>query len=871
MAGMDGGMDNSEDDDSNIGSNYQRQPATRKRSGEGDIGNEEGSTSRSAKRTALNRSSLKGDAETNDERDEGRMIPPANDDAFQQELASIAFAPSYFYHVDSPDESEQEQWTSAVKKAAFFQEYRESAFRGLTVREVFQQPAEVWQRQFKSAGIDFEKVTPYDLSGTSIEDILVKRRIVPLSDVEEVKRFEEMYVPLVAERYLSDGQTVSNATYSRMKKVCFVLGSSGSGKTFFALQHAADILDLAEGTKRTTLYFQPISAIAATPNIGDAMLAEDAGETYLDPLMTWIKAKIATACRMPLTTKLNMHLSVIVDEAGAPELNGFFEDRENIDNFIEQLGHLADSVFLVLCGTGVTGAMYSSKTECPKYRMRPWPSDDLESVLVKVCTLKRPTTGRVLFSRKHVEDVVAAIGKQLTLNALSTNARCATFLLEAIWYLSVAAPLPDSKKAWLVRLSGLTQDILSRVIVQYKHANGLSLLKTDGQLRRVAASVFHAVAAAQANPTVADLPEFYGLFGDSELACAWSLIENNVEERVRADSTFADPTFPSAVLVTPAIVLILCSMLGVPAQILSNFKAQELVAALHAFGKMAVREVATFGDSNSTESQEARKVTLEESLKALTVYRLTKRVPITRHDARIVRVPIVGKTAVCLNGDAAPGPDVFTENEFYQCKASEARDKVYVNPGDEMGKCGLLQTSDAKTKKALDGFHAVWNGDVAASQDADQNAVDEEAITDTTSSPTPLSMAYPFHMLDTPSAQADVEYLEYDTSAGKWSKDLPPTQPLSSIRKIAYILSTNAKHIQFTGTIDGVLNWKDFLFARDDLDGNGCIDQAKWTPQVALPGEPVHPGKPKLLDQWKKFLSRIDTDVAKPEPRFLFT
>jgi hypothetical protein len=98
-----------------------------------------------AKRAALGPSSWRIYAETSD----GRS-PPANDDAFQQELTSIAFAQPYFYHVDSPDESEQEQWTSAVKKAAFFQEYRDSAFIGFTVREVFQQPAEVWQRYFKA-------------------------------------------------------------------------------------------------------------------------------------------------------------------------------------------------------------------------------------------------------------------------------------------------------------------------------------------------------------------------------------------------------------------------------------------------------------------------------------------------------------------------------------------------------------------------------------------------------------------------------------------------------------------------------------------------------------------------------------------------
>jgi hypothetical protein len=819
-----------------------------------------------AKRATLGPSSWRIYAETSD----GRS-PPANDDAFQQELTSIAFAQSYFYHVDSPAESEQEQWDFAAKTSAFFQEYRESAFKGFTVREVFQQPAEVWQRYFKSAGIKLEKAVPYDLSGTSIEDILVKRRIVPLNNPWEVQLFNDKHVPLVTERDLIKRETAS--TYLRIPKVCFVLGSRGSGKTFLAMQHANSFrhLNLPEGTKCAALYFQPIEA-DIEPIARESMYAEGAPKTNLDFLLTWIRKEIERICDMPLPPKLNMHLSVIVDEAGAPELNHFFEQRKNVYYFAEKLEGLADSVFLVISGTGVTEAMFSSKADCPKYRMRPWPSDDLESVLTKVCIMKRPD--KILFSRKDVEHVVAAIRRQSTLQALSTNARCATFLLEAIWDLSVKAPLPESEKAWLVRLSGLVQYILSRVVVDYTRSNGLKLITTDGQLRRVAASVLHAIASAKANPTVAELPEFCGLLSNSELACAFSLIESNVDKRDGEVNTFADPTTPSAIVVTPAIVLILCSMLDVPAQILSDFKAQELVAALHAFGKQAVRDVTTFVNGDSTERPEARREVLERSLKSLRLYRLSKRVPITRFNAKTIRVPILGSATVWLNADGAPGPDVAVPYGFYQGKRSETQDTVIVKPGLEMGKCGLLKRSSMRSKRALDGFHAVWEGSVTAGQEtaidppANQNAVNNEDNAETTSSPTtpkPLSMSYPFHMLDTQSTLDDVKYLEYHVYKKTWSRDLPQPQSLSSRRKIVYTLSTNAKRIQFTGSIKGTLKWKDFIFTREDLDGNECIDQAKWTPN----GD--NPGKPELLAQWTEFLKLIDTTVSEAEPRFLFS
>jgi hypothetical protein len=62
-------------------------------------------------------------------------------------------------------------------------------------------------------------------------------------------------------------------------------------------------------------------------------------------------------------------------------------------------------------------------------------------------------------------------------------------------------------------------------------------------------------------------------------------------------NNFADPTFLGAVLITPAIVVILSTMLGVYAQILSSFNAQEMVTALHVVGTQAVQCNMTYQDA----------------------------------------------------------------------------------------------------------------------------------------------------------------------------------------------------------------------------------------------------------------------------------
>jgi hypothetical protein len=827
------------------------------------------------------RAALVGSCGDETNSDNGGVIirgPPTNYLAFLQQKASIAFAHPYFYQMDDPTESEQEQWEFAARISALYKEYRDLTFKESTVRDVFQQPVEEWKRQFEREGIDIEKVLPYYMRGSCMEDVLANRHIIALSNPEEVQRFEKKYVPLEAERALTEH--VPNVVYARIPSVCYVLGSRGSGKTFFALEYATygDLFDFwSPITKRATIYLQPIPPIAVVPKTENYATRTKNAEEILDLLVSSIKMKLQEKCRVVLTKQLDMHLSVVADEAGAPEWKGFFESRCHTESFVHKLASLAKSSFLVICGTSPRAGMYCSQPDNPVFHMLPWSSEDLMSVLKKICASsakekdKRDLLSRdeknFLFSERDVQHVVAAIRAHSTLRALSTNARCVTILLEAIWDMSVgmATCLPTSAAAWRVRLKGLTQELVHRVVAHYTSTNGLERLTTDQQRRRVAASVLHAVASAQAQPTVARTPTFGGLFDESERAIAWSLIENNVAKRDGSKDSFENPKLPSAILVTPAIAVILSSLLGVPAEILSD--CDELVTVLYAFGKQAVQCIQTHEDRNPSESLQPHRDKLEQSLQSLGVYRLPECVPMSSPDVSTIRVPMMGQAAMYLNANAG-SPHVLAPYEFYHCAQSQTRDQVTVELVDDMQECGLLKGArHALSKTALRGFQAVWEG--SFDKNANVALKNENAAVDSTdasSSPparTPLSMSYPFHMLDTPCTQDDAEYLEYNMGAMTWSKELPPLPPSS--RKIAYILSTNAKRIQFVGAIDGTMQWKDFIVTREDLDGNGCLDQLKWK------AEGVHVGKPMLLAQWTKFLERVDTDVAEAEPRFLFT
>jgi hypothetical protein len=249
-------------------------------------------------------------------------------------------------------------------------------------------------------------------------------------------------------------------------------------------------------------------------------------------------------------------------------------------------------------------------------------------------------------SESDLEHVVAAICAHSTLRALSTNARCAKILLQAIWDMSVsmATSLPTTAAAWRVSLNGLAQDFVSRVVAKYTIANGLEHLMSNRQRRRVAASVLHAVASARAQPTVARMPTFGGLFDDSERGIAWSLIENNVVMRDGDDDSFEKKRLPSAILVALAVAVILSSMLDVPAEILSD--CDEFVTVLYAFVKQAVHCIQTYEDRNPSESLQPHRDKIEQPLQSLGVYCLPECVPMSSPDVSTIRAPMMGRATM---------------------------------------------------------------------------------------------------------------------------------------------------------------------------------------------------------------------------------
>jgi hypothetical protein len=120
----------------------------------------------------------------------------------------------------------------------------------------------------------------------------------------------------------------------RASPLGLVIGSSGSGKTFFSLQYLAHQFLTNKNATKVALYLHAGQIPFNLTTAEGVNRVQAAAEVAL-----WIKDNIARRAteemQSQLTTDtfdkgikfpLNMHLCVIFDEAGSPETKSWFED-----------------------------------------------------------------------------------------------------------------------------------------------------------------------------------------------------------------------------------------------------------------------------------------------------------------------------------------------------------------------------------------------------------------------------------------------------------------------------------------------------------------------------------------------------------------
>jgi hypothetical protein len=163
-----------------------------------------------------------------------------------------------------------------------------------------------------------------------------------------------------------------------------------------------------------------------------------------------------------------MHLCLLVDEAGDASLEGYFEDKDNLSALCSAAKErLVKSVHVVVAGTNLTGASLSSSEDAYFFRMPPWQAADLVTIL------ERKAGAFNLEDFETVQDIARAISDEPVLDALSTNARSATFLLDAIAHAS-----NSPRYSWNTMLRVLVPALVDQVVQAYLTSNRIRTLRT---------------------------------------------------------------------------------------------------------------------------------------------------------------------------------------------------------------------------------------------------------------------------------------------------------------------------------------------------------------------------------------------------------
>ena len=679
----------------------------------------------------------------------------------------------------------------------------------MTMHEVQQQ----WKSEKQRKALADSIGAPQDKVIAALIPVLVEdqldNEIVPINGAPEIETIAAKHVPRVPSAITAmDSVSLSALLKNRSRPIFLVMGPSGAGKTFASVKEIATHHVSSLGhTKHVTLYVKP-NAISEFINANDSIKEK--------VLMDHIKQSLSK--QYPSYNpeqKLNMHATLVLDEIQIE--NDFFDragDKRLIDFFDSQLKHFAHGVRLVACGTGLTGENLQSDTECFKIHLNRWTRKDVANVLP---SLLKPD--------ENPNHILNAIFNQPVLDALTTNARAAEFLLEEIVKINnrlVANYVAQGEL--LNRLNDAMPFLFSTVVFRYAEMNGLHSLDAE-QRRRVAAFVFGAVEDAR-DRDILEPPDFRGL-SDMEESVAWSLLDHNLQYFSDKPPKIVRKNERS-LSVSSAVATVLFSMSGASARIFTDWQAQEGISALHAFRQEVLKYLHHY--RRKLEKGEDGMTALDNDLAKLILVRVRQRV-LPKNYKSSFSVPKFSKDVIWINGDKASFADVIAPYKLIQCKHRIGKKPVKVDLSDELRKCGLLRNNDPNDggRVPLRAVWAIWSGRF---QDHQVKLKYSETTTDDQYAFVQRqheSLAFPENMIG-PNIVERVEPVKVALKNGRWrfmdgtNQILPKlshlVKPDSKEPRISFVISTNMSRVSVIGRSGKICG-----LCKDDLHEDGRVNK----------------------------------------------
>ncbi len=208
----------------------------------------------------------------------------------------------------------------------------------------------------------------------------------------------------------------------RGKDFSLVLGSSGSGKTIFALRRLPMLVfgdsDDDDNKDHFSVHF---SAERAFKQMKEKR--QTFPEAVASVVTTMINEKLAEKKFLHVKA-IDLHLHVVIDEAGDDSFSEFFDDGDKIQLLVGIVRaqvpiRFTKGVHVTVVGTGLDRATLTIPTDTVvvKFRMQPWTNTNFEALLMES-------------NHPNVEFVRSTVRDYPVLEDLTTNGRCAYLLID---------------------------------------------------------------------------------------------------------------------------------------------------------------------------------------------------------------------------------------------------------------------------------------------------------------------------------------------------------------------------------------------------------------------------------------------------------
>ncbi len=349
-----------------------------------------------------------------------------------------------------------------------------------------------------------------------------------------------------------------------------VLGSSGSGKTLFAIRRIPELLFGMDETTYFRLHFRAskvtnlMSDTVDFPMSVSAIVDEMVGE-----LLSGNKGLDDD------TVSLNIPIHITIDEAGAQVYKPYLDTAEKIKDIVGAVKNegkfkFLQSVHVTLAGTRletITSDIVST-VETTKFWMQAWTPENFDALVEKS---PHPLPARV----KHI------VHGYPILEDLSTNARCAFYVLE--YYMeNIALLLRENRVKCSVPV------IVASVADSYIANNALAhIAHYPKETWQVARSVFRAVDHSTKRPGVAFFPQFEDLDTEQLRSIAGSVLDIHVESKQGVPHLVKGSRF--AITMTPAIAIVFANLLTINTKMSWDWHSFDTTVMLSEMKRMIAR------------------------------------------------------------------------------------------------------------------------------------------------------------------------------------------------------------------------------------------------------------------------------------------